>query len=72
MTLPPWMAKLVVGALITGIIGGAFAWASGTTSKVAKHDTDIAVQSSEMSDVKEDISEIKQDQKEILRILRTR
>jgi len=50
--LPTWISKAVVVTLITALIGGTFAWATGMTGKVSNQSEDIAVLKDNISDIK--------------------
>lgn len=62
-SMPSWVSKVIATALITALIGGAFAWGAGVSSKVSTHEKDIAVQKEKQDNVVEDIDEIKDSQR---------
>ena len=70
--VPPWITKLLVGALIAALVGGTLTWAGTTNQKVQEHEKDIAVQKEVQQTMKENISEIKQDTREIKQMLQRR
>lgn len=57
--VPSWMGKVAVTALITALIGGALAWAQGTSKMDARQDGDIRVLSEAKLNVQKDVEEIK-------------
>lgn len=61
-TLPSWLVKLAVGAVVTAIIGGGIGWVSNTSATDATQSSEIAVIKNDQKHVTEDIKEIKESQ----------
>ncbi len=62
-TLPAWLVKLAVGALVTALIGGSLGWISHTSAQVDRIDKMQAVQESQQQNLKDDIASIKETQR---------
>lgn len=61
----PWLMRATVTAVVTVLVGGALAWASGISREVGVHKTSIMVQAETQKGMKEDLTEVKASQRRI-------
>jgi uncharacterized phage infection (PIP) family protein YhgE len=61
-TIPPWIVRIVVGTIISGLILGALAWASNQTDQVQSIKEKMATAQAQQSGTDSAIAEIKASQ----------
>lgn len=65
VTVPSWMVKVLITAIIGGLVTGVFAWGQSTTENVSEIRTENTVLKVKVERTEKDIQEIKQSQRRI-------